>query len=127
MKPAGICLALALLLAPCAVSIAAAEEPKAAPTADQLFQAGKFAEAGALYAAMAARHPDDYAAILGLGRIALLANRLGDAEAWLGKAIALKPGEEDAKVMLAEALLPPVTISRARRRRSTASMSATTN
>jgi predicted aspartyl protease len=37
-----------------------------------------------------------------LGRIALLANRLDDAQKWLEKAIALRPNDTDAKVMLAE-------------------------
>ena len=37
-----------------------------------------------------------------MGRIALLSNRLDDARKWLEKAITLKPGEADAKVMLAE-------------------------
>jgi len=37
-----------------------------------------------------------------LGRIALLSNRLDDAQKWLEKAITLQPGDADAKVMLAE-------------------------
>ena len=52
---------------------------------------------------MAAQNPKDYSAILQLGRIALLSNRLDDAQKWLEKAIALQPGDADAKVMLAEA------------------------
>jgi len=47
--------------------------------------------------------PNDYAAIVQLGRIALLANRLDDAQMWLDRAIALHPDDADAKVMLAEA------------------------
>src|SRR5213076_2441141 len=42
-------------------------------------------------------------ATLRLGRIALLANRLDDAQRWLEKAISLRPNDTDAKVMLAEA------------------------
>ena len=38
-----------------------------------------------------------------LGRVALLANRLDDAQMWLERAIALHPDDADAKVMLAEA------------------------
>jgi hypothetical protein len=38
-----------------------------------------------------------------LGRIALLSDRLGDARKWLERAIALRPGDADAKVMRAEA------------------------
>ena len=37
-----------------------------------------------------------------MGRIALLSNRLDDAERWLEKAIALRPNESDPKIMLAE-------------------------
>ena len=47
-------------------------------------------------------HPDDYSAILQLGRIALLSNRLDDARNWLERAIALRPDETDPRVMLAE-------------------------
>jgi hypothetical protein len=72
-------------------------------SADRLFQAGKFAEAGKLYSQIAAQNPKDYSATLQLGRIALLANRLDDAQKWLEKAITLQPGDADPKVMLAEA------------------------
>jgi tetratricopeptide (TPR) repeat protein len=64
---------------------------------------GKFAEAGELYARIAAQNPKDRSATLQLGRIALLSNRLDDAQKWLEEAIALQPGDDDAKVMLAEA------------------------
>jgi Aspartyl protease len=59
--------------------------------------------AGELYAHMAAEDPKDFAAILGLGRVALLSNRLHDAQKWLEQAVALEPDDADAKVMLAEA------------------------
>jgi hypothetical protein len=71
--------------------------------ANQLFEAGKFAEAGKLYSQIVVRNPKDYSAILGLGRIGLLSNRLDDSQKWLEKAIALHPNGTDAKVMLAEA------------------------
>ncbi len=61
-------------------------------SADRLFKAGKFADAGKLYSQIVAQNPKDYSAILQLGRIALLSNRLDDAQKWLEKAIALKPG-----------------------------------
>jgi predicted aspartyl protease len=104
MKSAGICLALLVMLAPSAFSgqAAAAEKPSI-ESADRLFQMGEFAEAGEQYARVAADHPDDYSATVQLGRIALLSNRLDDAERWLKKAIELRPGEADPKVMLAEA------------------------
>ena len=87
---------------------AATAEPTAQPkqsesdSADRLFQAGKFAEAGKLYSQIVAQNPKDYSAILQLGRIALLSNRLDDAQKWLEKAITLKPDDDDPKVMLAE-------------------------
>jgi hypothetical protein len=71
-------------------------------SADRLFEAGEFAVAREQYARIVAEHPDDYPAILGLGRVALLSNRLVDAESWLKKASALRPGDTDPKVMLAE-------------------------
>ena len=87
---------------------AATAEPTAQPkqseidSAGQLFQAGKFSEAGKLSSQIVAQNPKDYSAILQLGRIALLSNRLDDAQKWLEKAIALKPNDNDPKVMLAE-------------------------
>ena len=88
---------------------AATAEPTAQPkesesdSAGRLFQAGKFSEAGKLYSQIVARNPKDYSAILQLGRIALLSNRLDDAQKWLEKAITLQPENADPKVMLAEA------------------------
>jgi Aspartyl protease/Tetratricopeptide repeat len=101
---ARIFLALLVILAPSFSGEAAAEQ-KSSPieSADRLFQTGEFAQAGELYARIAADRPDDYAATLQLGRIALLSNRLDDAERWLKAAIALRPGDADPKVMLAEA------------------------
>jgi predicted Zn-dependent protease len=99
MTSTGICIALAVILAPCFAG--QAKEP-AIDSANQFFQAGAFAEAGKIYARMVAQNPRDYPATLGLGRIALLSNRLDDAQKWLEQAIALQPGVTDAKVMLAE-------------------------
>ena len=98
MKSAGICVALLVVLAPCAK----AAEQKPIESADRLFQMGEFAKADEQYARIAADHPDDYSAIVQLGRIALLSNRLDDAENWLKKAIGLRGGEADPKIMLAE-------------------------
>ena len=98
MKSAGICVALLVVLAPCAN--AAVQTP--IESADRLFQMGEFAQAGEQYARIAADRPHDYSAILQLGRIALLSNRLDDAESWLKKAIGLRGGEADPKIMLAE-------------------------
>jgi hypothetical protein len=99
---------VASAIRPQSVSVAAAE-PTAQPresesdSAGRLFQAGKFSEAGKLYSQIVARNPKDYSAILQLGRIALLSNRLDDAQKWLEKAITLQPENADPKVMLAEA------------------------
>jgi hypothetical protein len=104
MKSAGLCFALLVTLAPCAVpGQATAAEQKPIDSADRLFRIGKFAEAGEQYAKIVADHPDDYPATLQLGRIALLSNRLDEAEHWLKRAIDLRPGDADPKVMLAEA------------------------
>ena len=51
---------------------------------------------------MAAENPSDHSATLQLAHIALLSDRLDDAQRWLEKAITLQPGDADAKVMLAE-------------------------
>ena len=88
---------------------AATAEPTAQPkqsefdSAGRLFQAGKFAEAGKLYSQIVGQNPKDFSATLQLGRIALLSNRLDDAQKWLEKAITLQPGNADAKIMLAQA------------------------
>ena len=88
---------------------AATTEPTAQPkqseidSAGRLFQAGKFSDAGKLYSQIVTQNPKEYSATLQLGRIGLLSNRLDDAQKWLEKAIALQPGDADAKIMLAEA------------------------
>lgn len=71
-------------------------------SANRLFEAGKFAEAGKLYSKIIAQNPRDFSATLQLGRIALLSNRLDDAQKWLQKAITIQPDNADPKVMLAE-------------------------
>ena len=71
-------------------------------SADRLFQAGKFDAAGKHYSKIVAQNPKDHSAILRLGRIALLSNRLDEAQKWLEKAKTLQPDDTDAKVMLAE-------------------------
>jgi predicted aspartyl protease len=84
------------------------KRPKTSPeetaTADRLFRSGSFAEAQRAYAEIAAKDPKDFHAALQLGYIALLSNKLDDAESWLHKALDLKHGDADAKIMLAESL-----------------------
>jgi hypothetical protein len=91
-------LALWVMLTP--FKLAAQAPPTA--SADQLFKAGRFVEAQVQYEQIAANHPNDYHAVFSLGRIALLSNKLDDAERWLNRATTLKPDETDPRVMLAE-------------------------
>ncbi len=104
MKFARTCIALILLVASRSLIGQATPELRQSEvdSADRLFQLGKFADAGKLYAQIAAQNPNDYSAVLQLGHIALLSNRLDDAQKWLEKAISLRPTGTDAKVMLAE-------------------------
>jgi hypothetical protein len=105
MRFAKICIAVAAIIAPFSFSGQATPQPKQSEidSADRLFKAGKFAEAGKIYSQIVTQNPKDYSATLHLGRIALLSNLLDDAQKWLEKAITLKPGDADSKVMLAEA------------------------
>jgi hypothetical protein len=93
-----------VVIASCSFLGEAAPQPEQSgiDSADRLFQLGKFADAGKLYAQIAAQQPNDYSANLQLGRVALLSDRLDDAQKWLEKALTLRPNETDAKVMLAE-------------------------
>jgi thioredoxin-like negative regulator of GroEL len=79
------CIALAMVLASWSFSGQSVAQPRQAEidAANRLFQTGKFTEAGELYARMAAQDPEDFAVICQLGRIALLSNRLEDAQKWL--------------------------------------------
>ena len=97
------CILLSLIVAPCSFSGEATSQPSKIDSANRRFEVGKFAEAGEVYARIADQNPKAYSAILQLGRIALLSNRLADAQKWLEEAIALRPGGAGAKVMLAEA------------------------
>jgi hypothetical protein len=105
MKFARTCTTFAAIIASGSLCGQGTPQPKEPEmeSADRLFQAGKFAAADKHYSQIVAQNSKDYSATLQLGRIALLSNRLDDAQKWLEKAITLKPGEADAKVMLAEA------------------------
>src|SRR5438552_11392411 len=104
MKFVRSCIALAAIIAPGSFSGKTTSHSRQSEidSANQLFQVGKFAEAGKLYSQIATQNPKDYSATLQVGRIALLSNRLDDAQKWLEKAITLQPSDADAKVMLAE-------------------------
>jgi Aspartyl protease/Tetratricopeptide repeat len=90
-----------LLLPSCNRTVRAEESP--AEAADAAFQSGKFADGEKLYKQIAASDPRNYSAHLRLGEIALLANRLHDAESWLQKSLALQSDDAQAKTYLAEA------------------------
>ena len=120
MKFTRICIALAgaaIIVVACAMrpqsATAATAEPTAQPkqseidSANRLFQAGKFAEAGKLYSQIVAQNPKDYSATLQLGRIALLSNRLDDAQKWLEKAITLQPDDDRPKGHVGPSVLSP--------------------
>ena len=104
MKFARTYIALAAAIATGSFSGQATPQPKQSEidSADRLFQAGRFADAGKFYSQIVTQNPEDYSAILQLSRIALLSNRLDDAQRWLEKAISLRPNDTDPKVMLAE-------------------------
>jgi hypothetical protein len=104
MKFARTCIALAAVIAAGSLSGQATPQPAQSEigSADRLFQMGKFAEAGKLYSQIVTQNPKNYSATLQLGRIALLSNRLDDAQKCLEKAIVLQPDDADAKVMLAQ-------------------------
>jgi len=84
------------------------KKPKPTPEeiakADRLFHYGSFAQAQQAYAEIAAQDPKDFHAASQLGYIALLSNKLDDAESLLRRALDLRHGDSDAKIMLAEVL-----------------------
>src|SRR5215831_4939978 len=103
MKSVKASIGIAIILACCFAGHAISQPQQSEmDSADRLFQSGKFAEAGKLYSRIVAQNPKDHSAILQLGRIALLSNRLDEAHTWLEKALVLQPNGSDAKVMLAE-------------------------
>ena len=71
-------------------------------TAQQLFQAGKFAEAQPIFSKLQKADPENFQATLRLGHIALLKNRTKEAEKWLSKAVQLQPENKSALGLLAE-------------------------
>jgi hypothetical protein len=78
-----ICILLSLIVAPCSFSGEAISQPTKIDSANRQFEVGKFAEAGGVYVRIADQNPKAYSAILRLGSIALLSNRLADAQKWL--------------------------------------------
>jgi len=71
------------------------------------FRAGDFAGAEKTYLKIRNEDPKDHRAAARLGYIALLANRLEDAQKWLTEAIKLKPEEAALKIFARRGLLSP--------------------
>jgi len=71
--------------------------------ANMLYSKGEFAEAKVLYTNVASKEPDQYDAIVALGRISLYENALAEADKWLQRAIQLNPEDKMPKELLAEA------------------------
>src|SRR6516162_2394965 len=81
------------------------QSPSDVERAEALFKKGHFAEAEAIYAALAAgKSSADYTVVLNLGRLALISNRLKQAQQWLEKAVQSQANSKEAKSLLAEAL-----------------------
>jgi len=98
----GLSIAIWLLLA-LTISISGrvqVDEKKAAN--ETLFEQGQFAAAETASRATLAREPGNFTAALLLGRIALLSNRLDEAEKWLTAATKLRPENKAAIGFLAE-------------------------
>lgn len=96
-------LSISALACAIAISAAAADAPATSPLdrADELFKAGSFNEAEAIYAK---ENPAKTArAALRLGQIALFRNRLADAQRWLRIANDLTPDDATARKALADA------------------------
>jgi len=95
-------LLVGLLLFAVIPPLAAVQQAPGAP-AESLFVAGRFEEAQEAFLARWAVDSTDYRAALRLGTIGLYGNRLGDAERWLSRALALAPDSARPKTLLAEA------------------------
>ncbi|TDD35048.1 hypothetical protein E1287_14825 [Actinomadura sp. KC06] len=72
---------------------------------DRLFQDGRFAEAEAGYRHRLRGNPDDAHAAARIGYLALLANRFGDAERYLARAVRLDPADEFSLYQLADSFV----------------------
>ena len=70
--------------------------------ADNLYQKGKFDEAGKIYAEIIEKNSMDIQSLTQLGKIALLSNCFDKAEDYLKKAIEIKPEDEKLNMLLVE-------------------------
>jgi predicted aspartyl protease len=69
-------------------------------SADRLFQSGMFDAADAAYLRILAKDPADVHALIQRGNIALLANRLAQAQSFLARGLKLAPGNTAARQLL---------------------------
>jgi len=69
---------------------------------DALFREGRFAEADAVYTHVLKTDPQRLKALIRRGYIALLSNRLSEAEGFLSRAVQLDPKNREPKALLAE-------------------------
>lgn len=78
--------------------------PYASPTsdADAAFQQGHFIAAKRLYATVLQSRPKDFVARSQMGYLCLLSNQFKDAEHHLKAALAIKPGDPNTRLLLAE-------------------------
>ncbi len=91
-----------LLLVPVSVYSKDTSNQESIAYADSLLREGKFTEAEAIYSKVIENDPDNYQAVLSLGKVNLYKNSLEDSEKWLKKAIKLNPEEKEPKALLAE-------------------------
>jgi predicted aspartyl protease len=112
LRAAGVTAGATAVLA----SLAAGEAVAASTSStdpDQLFQAGWFAQADAGYALLLEQEPGDAYAWAQRGYIALLANRFGDTERFLGRAIELAPADQVSMGRLADCFVRQDDFTRA--------------
>jgi predicted aspartyl protease len=98
-------LGLTLLFGPSAVLGAVPARQDSIFAADAAFQAGHFVAAQAAYTRLLQRNPNAYGALLGLGTLALYANRLAEARTQLERARSVRPNDVEPRVLLAEAAM----------------------
>ena len=94
-------LALAAALLP---ALLAAQTPQSAPTAEQLFAAGRFDEARAAFQMQLAQNRNDANALYYMGRIAEARNNSKEAVEWFEKAVKLNDGSALYHTWLGNAL-----------------------
>src|SRR5215467_3155030 len=86
-----------VVLEACGSSKPASSRPASNESSDQLFQAGRFAEADQGYASVLSRDPKDVHAIVQRGQIALLSNRLTQAQSWFHQSLTVDPNNGQAR------------------------------